>query len=127
MKRNLRLSLLVITAALQTACGTIATKSNGALGKPYSGTICSATVTELAAPSKALWIAVPFTAIDTVLSAAVDTVLLPADLTATPKNMNECGGCNILMVMPYGLTEHCNNRPLKASTARVPENAKDKK
>jgi uncharacterized protein YceK len=105
--RRPRLRILILATILQTGCGTIATKSNGAWGKPYSGAACSAAVTDCTARTNGgTKVVVPFSALDTVLSAVVDTILLPVDLIV-PNKSNACGGCDILMVLPYGLTEHC--------------------
>jgi hypothetical protein len=48
------------------------------------------------------WILLPLGAVDTILSAAVDTILLPVDLMLPNRQKAACGGCGILMVMPSG-------------------------
>jgi uncharacterized protein YceK len=87
-----RIILLIVACGLLTSCGTIYSKGNNRWGAPYSGAECTGTIMVDAATSGASsWVFVPFLFADTVLSAAVDTVLLPADLAI--KNPDHKRGC----------------------------------
>jgi uncharacterized protein YceK len=111
----------------QTGCGSIATKSNGAWGKKYSGTTCSAAVTAITAHEHGMWIVAPFTAIDTLLSAAIDTILLPVDFIVPKPGGGACGGCDILNVLPYGLTRYCQDEYVRQPTQRRSKNPEGEK
>jgi len=113
MTRSILILSLVGATMIQAGCGSIATKSNGAWGKKYSGTTCSAAVTAITSHEHGLWIVSPFTAIDTLLSAAIDTILLPIDLVVPKQGGGACGGCDILNVLPYGLTRYCQDEYIR--------------
>lgn len=80
-------AMFVGALLLSGGCGTLATKTETGFGEVYSGTSCSAGATSFTAGLTVMgaWplaIVVPFAAIDTVLSAVADTLLLPFDLPA---------------------------------------------
>lgn len=90
MRIRIGFAVIILTSGLLAGCGTIATKAQGSWGKKYSGAQCSAAVTYLTAnpmvDSRKSWVLVPFAAIDTVLSAIVDTAVLPIDfIVGKPK------------------------------------------
>ena len=84
MWEKLRVVATIFIAGSLTGCATAVTKSQGAWGDKYSGAKCSGAITVLMANppnhNRVAWVVVPFAAIDAVLSAVVDTIVLPVDL-----------------------------------------------
>lgn len=82
-----KLLLVCALAVTLSGCGTIVTKSNRAWGAPYSGAKCSAEGMESSVVVTAMGgvpaiLALPFFAVDTVLSAVADTLVLPIDMNS---------------------------------------------
>lgn len=91
MTRTIWTAIIAGATLSLSGCGTVLTKSNGAWGQKYSGTSCSALGTAMATGSEKAWIGVPFLAIDTVISAVMDTIVLPIDIVVRkPDKKNAC-------------------------------------
>lgn len=77
-------AIIGVAAVLLAGCGTIETKSKGAWGLSYSGAKCSVNYVKMAARDAKPMVPIP--AIDVLLSAVLDTVVLPVDLiVSSPK------------------------------------------
>jgi len=96
--------MLILTLVSLAGCGTILSKrpregKADGWGTPYSGVRCTSELVRVSATTyKPLLLLLPFEVVDIVLSAAVDTVLLPADLIMDRKKYTNY--CNIGSISP---------------------------
>ncbi|UPT73360.1 MAG: hypothetical protein M0D55_16000 [Elusimicrobiota bacterium] len=84
--RFFKMAAFLLVILFSTGCGTLVTKGAGQWGEEYSGARCSILVGNdfmKESHPAARVIGLPFY-IDAVVSAAIDTVLLPFDLFQSP-------------------------------------------
>jgi uncharacterized protein YceK len=85
------IGILAFTAIALSGCGTVMTKTVGSQwGDKYSGTTCSAHGTREAARKRRF--ITPLFALDTLISAVADTVVLPIDLIYGEPKYKGCRG-----------------------------------